>query len=203
MSIAVLILGGIGEGKTRACLELAERCEGEGIKVYGIVSPRVFQEGRLMGYDGLDLSTRVRFPLARLREVVEGPDWFEFGGLRYAFSKSGFDRANSILLSSSEARTKPSIIFIDEFGRLEAAGQGLHPGVLRVVERIGEGPAIITCRPELQCYLSNLVGNRGINWLYYKPQDLEEAWLTIQRSLTGIPDATVSGCIKPGEDQKL
>jgi nucleoside-triphosphatase THEP1 len=184
MPTAVLIVGGMGEGKTRACLKLAERCEGEGIKVYGMVSPRVYQGGRLMGYDGLDLSTRVRFPLARLREVAEGPDWFEFGGLRYAFSKSGFERANSILLSSSEASIEPSIIFIDEFGRLEAAGRGLHSGILRVLEGMRRGgAAVFTCRTDIRNSLEKLLRERGVKLLCYGPSGLEEIWTTIQRLL--------------------
>lgn len=123
MPVIVLIIGAVGEGKTSTCLELAERCRRRGLKVYGLASPRVFLEGRLIGYDGLDLSSREEFPLARLKEMVEGPDWFHFGGLRYAFSTTGFERANSILLSSSEALDRTPIIFLDEFGRLEASGQ--------------------------------------------------------------------------------
>lgn len=58
--------------------------------MYGLASPRVFLEEKLIGYDGLDLSSHVRFPLVRLKEAVEGPDWFHFGGLRYDPSPSKF-----------------------------------------------------------------------------------------------------------------
>ncbi|MBS7652973.1 MAG: nucleoside-triphosphatase [Candidatus Bathyarchaeia archaeon] len=183
MPVIVLIMGAIGEGKTRTCLELAERCRRNGFKVYGLASPRVFLGGRLIGYDGLDLSSLEEFPLVRLKEMVEDPDWFHFGGLRYAFSTAGFERANSTLLKASEALDSLSIIFVDEFGRLEAAGRGLLPGILCVVDGIRKGRiAVFTCRPELQGSLGKLLGGDDINLLYYTPADLEEAWATIQGS---------------------
>lgn len=203
LPVILLIMGAIGEGKTTSCLELAERCRRRGLKVYGLASPRVLLEGRMIGYDCLDLSSHVRFPLVRLKEVVEGPDWLYFGGLRYAFSTTGFERANSILLSSSEALDRFSIIFVDEFGRLEAVGQGLLPGVIRLTDRLEKGGlAVFTCRPELQGSLRKLVENKGIKLLPYEPPDLEDIWLEIQSSLKIISDATTSGCIKSEEDQK-
>lgn len=192
MSMAVLITGAIGEGKTTACLELAERCRRGGFKVYGIVSPRAFQDGALIGYDCLDISSREEFPLVRLKKVVEGLDWFHFKGLKYAFSTIGFERANSILLRSSEALDRLSVIFIDEFGRLEAAGRGLLPGILNVVERIRRGGiAVFTCRPELRGSLEKLLEDEKINFLYYTPADLEEAWVMIQDYLTGTSTTSV------------
>lgn len=185
MPLAVLIIGAIGEGKTRACLELAERCRRGGFRVCGLVSPRVIINGRLLGYNCLDLSSREEFPLARLGGMVEGPDWFSFGGLRYAFSTSGFGRANSILFRSSESMNPSTIIFIDEFGRLEAAGGGLLPGIMRVVERLrGGGSAVFTCRDELQNPLRRVIGDEGVELLLHRPSGLEEIWMTIQRFLT-------------------
>ncbi|MBS7638590.1 hypothetical protein KEJ49_06920 [Candidatus Bathyarchaeota archaeon] len=204
MPVIILIMGAVRKGKTTACLELAERCRRRGLKVYGLVSPRFFLEGRLVGYDCLDLSSHVSFPLVRLKEVVEGPDWFHFGGLRYAFSTSGFERANSILLSSSEALDRSSIIFVDEFGRLEAAGQGLLPGVLRLADRLKKGGlAVFTCRPELQGSLRKLVENKGIKLLPYEPPYLEDIWLEIQRSLKSISDATISDYYRGQRGSKI
>ncbi len=182
MSIAVLMVGAVGDGKTRACLELAERCRREGFKVYGVASPRVFLEGGLVGYNCVDLSTRRELPLARLKEMAEGPGWSHLGELRYAFSISGLEWANSVLLSSSKARDPSSIIFVDEFGRLEAEGRGLLPGILHVVERLREGGiAAFTCRSELQASLEEVIGDGGVETLCYRPSEMEEIWRAIQR----------------------
>jgi nucleoside-triphosphatase THEP1 len=150
MSYAILIYGPIGSGKTEACLRLKEKLLGEGAEIGGVVSPRVFQDGELIGYDCLDAASGESFPLVRLRDTTKDRDWFEFGGMKYAFSRQGFERANEILMRSILKPRRNLIIFVDEFGRLERAGLGFYTGAERVAEALEKrGIAIYTCRSDL------------------------------------------------------
>jgi nucleoside-triphosphatase THEP1 len=180
MSCAIIVHGAVGSGKTRACLELAERARTRGIPVGGVLSVRVYQGEELIGYDGLDLASDEAFPLARLRGREDGPDWFVFGSLIYAFSAPGFERANNILMRSAETLSQSSTIFVDEFGRLERAGLGIYPGALRVAEklRIG-GIAVFACRSDMVDAVEALTRGQAQDIFRYEPKDLEAIWGTV------------------------
>jgi nucleoside-triphosphatase THEP1 len=180
MSCAIIVHGAVGSGKTRACLELVERARAKGIPIGGVLSVRVYQDEELIGYDCLDLTSRDVFPLARLRGRVNGPDWFVFGSLIYAFSVQGFERANSILIHSAEALSHSSIVFIDEFGRLERAGLGIYPGALRVAEKLSVGGvAVFACRTDVVDAVEALTRGKAQVVFRYEPKDLEALWRTV------------------------
>jgi len=180
MSCAIIVHGAVSSGKTCTCLELAERARAQGITVGGILSIRAYQDTELIGYDGLDLASKEVFPLVRLRKVVDGPDWFLFGDLIYAFSVRGFERANSILTHLADTLSSSSIIFIDEFGRLEKAGLGLYLGASRVAERLKAGGiAIFTCRTDLVNAVEDLVYDKAESIIRFEPNNLEALWSTV------------------------
>ena len=110
MSNVVLLYGPIGCGKTRTCIDLAERLHSEHQNIGGILSKRVYQEGELVGYDCQDMSSGSIYPLARLHHLVCGPDWFNFRELKYAFSSSGFKKGNCAFVRSSSELNIPSIL---------------------------------------------------------------------------------------------
>jgi len=183
MSCAVLVYGPIGSGKTCTCLSLAERVRAEGVPVGGILSIRVHQDGELIGYDGLDPASGQVFPLVRLRGQVKSPDWFVFGRLIYAFSVPGFKRANRILTRSAEALNRPSIVFVDEFGRLERAGQGVYPGAVKVVEAlrgVGVGVAVFTCRTDMVEAVEELVRGKARCMFGVEPGEVEALWCRVR-----------------------
>ena len=180
MSCAIIVHGTISSGKTRACLELSERARAKGIPVGGILSPRVYQDEELVGYDGVDLASGNTFPLARLRATVDGPDWFVFGSLIYAFSVPGFERANSILIYSAQTLSLSSVIFVDEFGRLERVGLGIYPGALKVAEKLRVGGiAIFACRSDVVEAVEALMRGKAQVIFRYEPKELEALWCTI------------------------
>ena len=171
MSCAIVVHGAIGSGKTNSCLSMAEAVRKEGITSGGILSIRVFQEGRLIGYDGLELSSGEVFPLARLRELAGDSDWFVFRNLRYSFSISGFKRANQILERSAETLSQSSIVFVDEFGRLEKDKRGIYSGTVKVAEALrGGGITVFTCRTEMVEILKKMVLDKTKNIIRLKPQ---------------------------------
>ena len=177
MSCAILVHGDMGSGKTCTCLKLAERARGRGVDVGGILSIRVYQGGELIGYDGLDLAVGEVFPLARLRGRVAGSDWFVFGRLRYVFSTSGFERANRILTRSTEEVNRPSIIFVDEFGRLEGAKLGIYLGASNVAEALrGGSVAVFTCQTNMVEVVEELVRGKAQALYRHEPGDMEALW---------------------------
>ena len=180
MSCVIIVHGAVSSGKTCTCLELVKRAKAQGIMVGGILSIRAYQDTELIGYDGLDLESKDVFPLARLRTIVDDPGWFLFGDLIYAFSVRGFERANSILIRLAETLSSSSIIFIDEFGRLEKAGLGIFLGALRVAERLkAGGTAIFTCRTDLVEAVEDLVHDKAESIIRFEPNNLEALWSTV------------------------
>ena len=181
MSCAILVHGPIGSGKTCTCLSLAERARAEGVTMGGILSIRVYQDERLIGYNGLDLATGAFFSLARLSSQVEGSDWFVFSHLRYLFSIPGFERANRILTWSAEALSRSSIVFVDEFGRLEKAGLGIYLGAAKVAKALrGGGVAVFTCRTDMVEAVEELVRGKAQASYRHEPGDIEALWCRVQ-----------------------
>lgn len=184
MSTGIIIHGPIGAGKTMTCLELVERAGASGIPVRGVVSPRVYEGETLTGYDCLQVATGDRFPLVRLRGEVKGPGWFDFRNLKYSFSSEGFNCANHVLLEASHRLRPSEVVFVDEFGRLEADGRGLFRGASAVVSSLEEGDVpVFSCRSDLLGVVRRLLG-KGVEEIgVVEAEDLEEAWSLVCEGL--------------------
>jgi nucleoside-triphosphatase THEP1 len=184
MSCAIIIHGAIGSGKTLTCLRLSERAVNEGVSVRGVLSPRVFEAGELIGYDGLDPASGLSFPLVRLRTCVKGSGWSSLSNLKYAFSIEGFERANIILSHSADTMSRRSFVFVDEFGRLERMKGGIYPGALTVAKALIEGgAAVFACRTNLVEDVLDLVSGRAGTVHVYEPGHLEPIWRRVRGCL--------------------
>lgn len=187
MSTAVIIHGAIGSGKTKTCMQLVEKARAMGVPTGGILSLRRFRDGELKGYDCQDMGSAKIFPIVRLRGEVEGPDWFQFRRLKYAFSNRGFERANEILAHSAESMSSSTLVIVDEYGRLEEAGLGLHQGALRVSEALlGGGIAVFTCRDNLVRDVRGLVQGRAGEVHERQPGESDPIWDIIRRALGAV-----------------
>ncbi len=185
MSTAVIIHGAIGSGKTKTCAWLVEKARAMGVPTGGILSLRRFRDGELKGYDCQDLGSGKIFPLVRLRDEVEGPDWYKFRRLQYAFSNRGFERANEILAHSAESMNSLTLVIVDEYGRLEEAGLGLHQGALRVSKALsGGGAAVFTCRDNLVHKVRGLVQSNAGEVHEHQPGKSDSLWDIIRKSLS-------------------
>ncbi|MCW3988464.1 MAG: nucleoside-triphosphatase [Candidatus Bathyarchaeota archaeon] len=183
MSKAIIIHGAIGAGKTKTCLELVHKAKDWGIRVEGVISPRVFEGESLIGYDCRQVSSGEAFPLVRLKEYAVGLDWFHFGGMMYAFSTGGFERANNILMRASIEMTPSTLIFVDEFGRLEDKGRGLHSGVSAVASKLTEGVAVLTCRSDLVESVCDLLGRGASDAVVLDAGEAGSAWEIVRATL--------------------
>jgi nucleoside-triphosphatase THEP1 len=156
----LIIHGPIGGGKTTRALELAERAREKGMHVMGVASLRVAEEGETVAYDGLNLASGARFPLVQLGERAASPDWVRLGPWKYAFSESGFSRANALLAEAAARMGERCLIVVDEYGHIEKLGRGLYPGLVKAVEAlVGGGCLAVTCRTDkVDSLLQLLVG---------------------------------------------
>lgn len=144
------------------------------MSVAGVLSLRAVENGDLIGYDILNVTSGQRFAVARLRETSNDSDWFVFGKLIYAFSTIGFQRANEILTCSAENMDCRTLVFIDEFGRLEKNGLGLYPGAIKVAEKLREGGvAVFTCRTDLVEAVDELLKGRATSVSRYAASEVD------------------------------
>ncbi len=175
----IIVTGPIGSGKTTSCILVAKRAKNIGITVGGIASPRYVVDGHLLGYDALDCSTGETFPLARLEKDVGGSDWRDFG-LGYVFSIRGLARANGIM--TRVPKGSPSLIILDEMGKLEAGGEGLRRGFDTVLGRLPDGNslAVISCRLEVADWIREQAEDRSLSCDSWIPGDSEDLWRLVR-----------------------
>jgi nucleoside-triphosphatase THEP1 len=118
----VIVAGAIGAGKTETGLRVAQRLKEHGITVGGILAPRLVEHGETTGYNVLDLATGEDTPFAR-----PNPPGQMVG--RFYVRPTGLAFATRALRHGAE---RAAVVFIDEVGRWELAGEG-HAAALRSV----------------------------------------------------------------------
>jgi nucleoside-triphosphatase len=111
----ILWTGPKHSGKTTSATRLIEMALTEGFIVAGILEPSLYDDGKLLGFDVLDLHSQRRTPLARRNKDKSSIGFFNFitDGLKFG---------NAVL--SSDKIKSADLIIIDEFGPLEIKGQG-------------------------------------------------------------------------------
>lgn len=116
----ILWVGEKHSGKTTSAADLAQAARDKGFNVAGLLAPSLYCEGRLIGFDALDLGNEKRAPLAR-RQTNPG----ESG--RFVLATDGLKLGNAAL--SAEATNSADLIIVDEFGPLELNGDGWRKNV--------------------------------------------------------------------------
>ncbi len=116
----VLWTGKKHSGKTTAAAKLAQTARAEGFAVAGSLAPSTYRNGRLIGYDILDLRNKTRASLAQRKTDGNKTE-------RFTFVADGLKLGRDAL---SPAATKSAdIIIVDEFGPLELRGDGWRKDV--------------------------------------------------------------------------
>ena len=126
-------------GKTTAAAKLAGTVRQRGFRVAGLLAPSIYRDGRLIGFDALDLRSGVRSPLAVRRDEPGevGPFHFLEEGLR--LGSQALDVA---------AADGADLVMVDEFGPLELAGRGWRAAVDALVHA-GRTLLVVVVRQEL------------------------------------------------------
>jgi nucleoside-triphosphatase THEP1 len=116
----ILWVGEKHSGKTTSAANLARSARDEGFNVAGLLAPSLYCNGRLTGFDVLDLANGKRAPLAR-RQTNPGKTG------PFAFMTDGLKFGNAAL--SAKATKSADLIIVDEFGPLELNGDGWRKNV--------------------------------------------------------------------------
>ncbi len=107
-------------GKTPSVTKLAQIAHSEGFNVAGVLSPSLYRNSKLLGFDVLDLQNQTRAPLARrtISDSKAGP---------FNFITDGLKLGNDVL--SAEATKSADLVIVDEFGPLELNNEGWRGNV--------------------------------------------------------------------------
>jgi nucleoside-triphosphatase THEP1 len=111
-----IVTGEKEEGKTSALVEVIDKLKGAGVSVGGFISPRIIVDGKTIGYylEGV-LDGRRQI----LMTETEQNGFQKIG--RFWLDPNVIKRVTSTI---EEQALSPSVIFIDEVGRLELEGRG-------------------------------------------------------------------------------
>ena len=157
----ILLVGGIGAGKTSTGLRLLSLLRQSGIRVGGFLAPRLLEGGETIGYSIIDLATNTTHPFAGLEpsDVPVGRFFVSERSLTIA------DRAVTAALDEAQ------VIFIDEVGRLELADAGHAPAVRRLLD--SEVLPVLLVRDEFVDEVSQAFGI--LDPLVFHPRDALDA----------------------------
>jgi nucleoside-triphosphatase THEP1 len=112
---AILWTGPKHSGKTTSAANLADEARERQFRVAGILAPSIYADGRLVGFDILDLRTGDRTLLAKRRSKPDKSAGF-------AFTRDGRKLGKEAL--KIQKSKPPQLIIVDEFGPVELAGRG-------------------------------------------------------------------------------
>jgi molybdopterin-guanine dinucleotide biosynthesis protein A/nucleoside-triphosphatase THEP1 len=115
----ILWRGDKHSGKTTSAGRLVEQACAEGFNVAGILAPSVYTNGRLKGFDIVDLQSGRQTLLASRNENTLTN--------RFVFTDTGLKFGREAL--SLDAVKDAELIIVDEFGPIELAGKGWRKSV--------------------------------------------------------------------------
>jgi nucleoside-triphosphatase THEP1 len=145
----ILWMGEKHSGKTTRVAGLVETSRAEGFDVAGVLAPSVYQNGKLLGFDVLDLRNEVRAPL--VRRNIHGSKT-----VRFTFLAEGLELGNTALSAANAGSA--GLIIVDEFGPLELDGQGWRKNVDSLVDT-SNALIVIVVRQELADRVQQLYRN--------------------------------------------
>lgn len=149
-----MITGPVGIGKSTLVSRLAQRAVQNKLNVAGVLSPRIRENDKTMGYNITDLVSGRTVHMAIVRDKLSEydlsendikifpPDFFIGRSCRYHFIGEGIDMGNKVLHDILEEKENTDVIIIDELGFLELNGEGLFQAVA-LLQDIGDFHGLI------------------------------------------------------------
>lgn len=137
----LIVTGEIGSGKTTLCIKIADIGRRKGLKVRGLVSPPIFENGHKIGINAVNLENNRSRQLAYLKSArssdVETKGW--------AFVEETVTWGNRVLSDVGHC----DLLIIDELGPLEFnRGEGWTQA-LPVLDQGRFTAAVVVIRPSL------------------------------------------------------
>ena len=140
MAEIIIVTGKINSGKSTYLQKLAAEEKALGNVITGIIARGIYEGGKKVGYDIIDIADGGSLPLARTIPFADS----EIQSGKYYFSQAAFAFAENVLL-----RFKPNgVVFLDEAGPLELAGKG-YADCLKVLLQAKISKLYIVVRKEL------------------------------------------------------
>ena len=141
----LLVTGESGSGKTTWCRALIERARARGISPSGLISPAVFEAGKKVAIELIDISHDTRMVLAIRPDHYPTPEFQPKGSLNWLFNNQALAWGNNILQSLPQS----DLLILDELGPLELLE---HDGLINGLKLIDERRHRLACvvvRPSL------------------------------------------------------
>ena len=139
MRRCVLWIGDKHSGKTTAAANLVKRLQQQSYSVGGILAPSIYQNGRLIGFDIIDIKNGFRIPLA-----VRNDQQSDIGV--YQYFQKGLKVGHSALNVNNNQSS--DLVIVDEFGPWELEGNGWRTDVDCLLEKEGP-PVLLVVRQEI------------------------------------------------------
>ena len=140
-------------GKSSSAVRLIEKARSQGLRGAGIIAPSRYKDGRLTGFDIVNLQTDKKEILSRVNTAASGAHPFKFTKKGERFGKEALNHE----------KIKPcDFIVIDEFGPFEVEGHGWRREIDLLLE-LNIAPLLIIVREELKKTVQDLYGIPEIN----------------------------------------
>jgi len=111
----ILWVGDKHSGKTTAAMKLIKHLQQQGYTVGGILSPSVYKDGQLIGFDIIDIRDDFRVPLSirnrNMHDIIS-----------YRYYQKGLNLGHSAL--NAVENEAVNLVIVDEYGPLELSGKG-------------------------------------------------------------------------------
>jgi len=137
----IILTGDIQSGKTSLCQELVQKAKEEGVQMAGLLSPAVFDKGKKVGIDVINLKNWERRHLAVWKEK----DQTEVEPRHWLFYPEIVQWGNQALINAVPCE----LLVVDELGPIEfEQGEGWIAG-LEAVDSGSYQSALVVIRPSL------------------------------------------------------
>ena len=152
--------GNIGSGKTMFFKSIIEAAKKNNIPFYGFYQPLLMKDGNRFGYDVVMFANdkQQTLPWVRPREKIT-PE-----GMIWSFNEETISKTIEFF-NLCEIVDKPSIVLIDEFGRIESKKRGQWPTTIELLNRLKDNKistnTIISCRKQVKKTLKGLMKDLG------------------------------------------
>ncbi|MFC1635634.1 nucleoside-triphosphatase [Planctomycetota bacterium] len=160
----ILWVGEKHSGKTTGVAGLVKVARAEGFNAAGVLAPSLYDNGRLMGFDVLNLRDGSRAPLARRR--------MDAGKMSpFVFINEGVRLGNAAL--RQELGESADLVIVDEFGPLELSGKGWRSSVDSLLTSINTTMLLVVRREmvnlvqrvyaDFHCWIINAAETDSVN----------------------------------------
>jgi len=138
--LVIVVTGRSGSGKTPAVGQLVDVLRRREVPMFGFLQPPVWQEGRKVGFDLVDVRSGQKAPLGRRVADGRGDHLTPF-----VFDPKGFTLAQRALRQPPRG----AVLIVDEIGPVELRGEGHWSNLARAWRTGRPTAAVLTLRRQL------------------------------------------------------